>query len=78
MASSMPVPENSRLRYTAAPVFDRADLGAGVITQLYRGDAFTVVGSEGKFYQVRLANGATGFVYGNNVSGAEPASGQEP
>ena len=77
MATSLPVPENGHLRYTAAPVFDRADLGATVITQLYRGDAFTVVRSEGKFAQIRLANGALGFVYGNNLSGAEPASGQE-
>jgi hypothetical protein len=71
MASSAPLPENGQLRYSAAPVFDRADLGAKVITQLYRGDAFTVVGSEGKFYQVRLTNGALGFVYGNNLSGLD-------
>jgi hypothetical protein len=71
MASSAPLPPNGRLRYSAAPVFERADLAAGVITQLYRGDAFSVVGSDGKFYQVRLANGAMGFVYGNNVSGTD-------
>lgn len=70
MASSAPLPANGRLRYSAAPVFDRADLRAGVITQLYRGDVFAVLGSEGKFYQVQLPNGAIGFVYGNNLSGA--------
>lgn len=70
MASSPATPEDGRLRFSAAPVFERADLGAGVITQLYRGDAFTVVGSAGEFYQVRLANGRTGFVYGNNLSGS--------
>lgn len=73
MASSLPAPQTGRLRYTAAPVFDRADLGARVISQLYRGDPFTVVGSEGQFAQIRLANGALGFVYGNNLSGAGPA-----
>jgi hypothetical protein len=71
MASSAPLSENGHLRYSAAPVFDRADLGAGVITQLYRGDAFAVLASAGKFYQVRLANGAIGFVYGNNLSGTD-------
>jgi hypothetical protein len=71
MASSAPLPSNGRLRYSAAQVFERADLAAGVITQLYRGDAFSVVGSEGKFYQVRLTNGAIGFVYGNNLSGTD-------
>jgi hypothetical protein len=71
MTSSVPTSDTGHLRYTAAPVFERADLGAAVITQLYRGDAFAVVRSEGKFYQVRLANGALGFVYGNNLSGTD-------
>ena len=69
MASSASLPSNGQLRYSAAPVFDRADLRAGVITQLYRGDAFAVLASVGSFYQVRLSNGALGFVYGNNLSG---------
>lgn len=71
MPSSAPLPENGQLRYSAAPMFDRADLGARVVTQIYRGDAFTVLGSEGEFYQVRLTNGAIGFVYGNNLSGMD-------
>jgi hypothetical protein len=71
MASTPATPDDGHLRYSAAPVFERADLSAGVITQLYRGDAFTVVGTDGAFYQVRLANGAIGFVYGNNVSGSD-------
>ena len=71
------------LRYSAAPVFDRADPGARVITQLCRGDVFILLSSEGQFCQVQLANGATGFVYGNNISVAEPpqasaATAQQP
>jgi hypothetical protein len=78
MASSAPLPPNGQLRYSAAPVFERADLGAGVITQLYRGDPFSVVGREGKFYEVRLPNGALGFVYGNNLSGTDLAPAAAP
>ncbi|HZS00170.1 MAG TPA: SH3 domain-containing protein [Chloroflexota bacterium] len=68
MPSTPSLPGSARLRYSAAPVLDRADLGARIITQLYRGDAFTVLGREGQFCQVQLANGATGFVLGNNLS----------
>lgn len=67
VSSSPSSGRGTRLRYSAAPVFDRADLSARVVTQLYRGDPFTMLGSQGEFCQVQLANGATGFVYGNNV-----------
>src|ERR1044072_7253333 len=58
MTSSVPASATGHLRYTAAPVLERADLGAGVVTQLYRGDAFTVVGREGRVFEGRLADGA--------------------
>ena len=71
MQRSTPSSGTPRLRYSAAPVFEVADLGAVVISQLYRGDAFTVLGSEGSFRQVRLPDGATGFVYENNLIGVD-------
>ena len=32
-------------------------------------DTFTVLGTEGEYYQVRLADGTLGFVWSHNVDG---------
>ena len=71
MASPPPSPGNLRLRYGTANVFDRADTHATVITTLAQGDPFTVLGTEGEFYHVRLPDGALGFIYAHNVVGTD-------
>jgi hypothetical protein len=71
MSSDAPLPGNLRLRYGSADVLERADARAKVIAQLARDDPFTVLGTEGEFYQVRLPDGATGFIYAQNVSGTD-------
>jgi Bacterial SH3 domain len=78
MASSSPTPGNLRLRYGSAAVLDRADTRAKMITQLAPHEPFTVLGTEGEFYQVRLPDGPVGFVYAQNVSGTDmPLTGSE-
>ncbi len=70
VSSTQPTPEYVRLRYRSASVFERANLAAQEVAQLARGDPFTVLGTEGEFYQVRLPGGAVGFVYAHNVLGS--------
>jgi hypothetical protein len=71
MASSLPLPENVGLRYGSAEVFERADTRAAVIARLTPGDPFTVQGTEGEFYHVRLPDEATGFIYAQNLVGSD-------
>ena len=71
MASPPPSPGNLRLRYGSADVFERADTRAQVIAQLASHDPFTVLGTEGEYYQVRLPDGAVGFIYAHNVVGTD-------
>src|SRR4051794_32694370 len=66
-----PIPTALGLRYGSADVYARADTRAKVITRLARGDPFTVHGAEGEFYPVPLQAGAWGFVYAQNVTGAD-------
>ena len=70
MASDQSVPENVRLRYKSASVFERADTRSREVAQLGAGDAFTVLGTEGEYYQVRLADGTVGFVWAHNLTGS--------
>ena len=71
MASPPPSPGNLRLRYGSADVFERADTRAKVIAQLASHDPFAVLGTEGEFYQVRLPDGAVGFIWAHNVVGTD-------
>jgi hypothetical protein len=71
MTSNAPVPGNLKLRYGTADVFERADTRAKVIARLTRDDPFTVLGTEGEYYQVRLPDGAVGFIYAQNVVGTD-------
>jgi hypothetical protein len=71
MASHTPGPGNLRLRYAAADVFTRADTGARVLARLAPEDPFTVLGTEGEYYQVRLPDGVVGFIYAHNVVGTD-------
>src|SRR5919202_441630 len=71
MASPPPSPGNLRLRYGSADVFERADTRAKVIAQLASHDPFAVLGTEGEFYQVRLPDGAVGFIYAHKFVGTD-------
>jgi len=71
MEGSSPSPGKLGLRYGSAEVFDRADTRASVIARLAPGDPFTVHGSEGEFYRVELADGGMGFIYAQNIVGAD-------
>ena len=71
MAGPPSPPGNLRLRYGSADVFDRADTRAKVIAQLAQGEPFSVLGTDGEFYQVRLPGGAEGFIWAQNVSGTD-------
>ena len=71
MTAGQPTPENVVLRYGSAKVFERADTNSPEITVLGAGDAFTVLGTEGEYYQVRLADGTLGFVWSHNVDGTD-------
>ncbi len=71
MASPPPSPGNLRLRYGMAKVFERADTRAKVIAELAQDDPFAVLGTEGEYYQVRLPDGAVGFIYAQNVAGTD-------
>jgi Bacterial SH3 domain len=70
MATNQPPPENVRLRYQSAGVFERADTRSREIAQLGPGDPFTVLGTEGDYYQVRLANGTLGYIWVQNLTGS--------
>jgi hypothetical protein len=71
MASPPPSPGNLRLRYGSADVFERPDTHAKVMAQLAPHDPFTVLGTAGEFYEVRLPDGAKGFIYAQNVVGTD-------
>ena len=71
MANDSPLPSNLRLRYGSANIFDQADTRSKVTGILHPDDTFTVLGTEGEFYQVRLSDGAVGFVYAQNVVGTD-------
>jgi len=70
MAPSQPPPENVRLRYHSAGVYERADTRSQEVAQLGLGDPFAVLGIEGEYYQVRLATGTIGFVWAHNLTGS--------
>src|SRR3954447_22996893 len=69
--ASTPPPSNLSLRYNTADVFDRADTRAKVVAKLTQTDPFTVLGTAGEFYQVRLPDGVVGFIYAHNVIGTD-------
>jgi hypothetical protein len=70
VVSSQPTPEHVRLKYGAAPVFAQASTGSPQVGELAPGDPITVLGAEGDFYQVQLAEGTRGFVYWHNLDGS--------
>ena len=70
MASDQPAPENVELRYKSAKVFERADTRSPEVAHLESGAAFTVLGTEGEYYQVRLADGTIGFIWAHNLTGS--------
>ncbi len=70
MASDQPAPENVKLRYKSASVYQRADTHSTEVGQLESDDSFTVLGTEQEYYQVRLADGSVGFVYAQNLIGS--------
>ena len=70
MSSDQPAPENVKLRYQSATVFERADTRSPEVAQLGADDPFTVLGTEGEYYQVRLADGRVGFVWAHNLAGS--------
>jgi len=70
MASDQPAPENVKLRYKSASVYQRADTHSAEVGQLTTDDAFTVLGTEQEYYQVRLADGSVGFIYAQNLVGS--------
>jgi len=70
MASNSPVPENVQLRYGTATVFASADTKSAEVGQLSQDDPFTVLGTEGEYYRVRLPNDSVGFIYAHNLVGS--------
>ena len=70
MLTNEPAGESPRLRYGSASVFARADTHTKQVAQLEPGQPFTVLGTEGEFYQVQLPDGSVGFVYAHNVIGS--------
>ena len=70
MASGQPALENVGLRYKSAKVFERADTRSPEVGHLESADPFTVLGTEGEYYQVRLADGSVGFVWAHNLTGS--------
>jgi len=71
MATSQPTPGNLRLRYGTASVFERPDTHSKEVAQLGAADVYTVVGVEGEYYRVQLADGTAGYVYSSNVVGTD-------
>jgi hypothetical protein len=70
MATDTPAPENVRLRYGSANVFERADVHSPQVGQLATDDPFVVLGTEEEFYRVSLPDGTVGFVYAHNLVGS--------
>ena len=70
MATGQLAPENVQLHYGFAKVFERADTQSPAIARLETGAAFTVLGTRGEYYQVRLADGTLGFVGAHNLDGS--------
>ena len=71
MTTGQPMPDNLVLRYGSAKVFERADTQSPAIARLETGAAFTVLGTRGEYYQVRLADGRLGFVGAHNLDGSQ-------
>ena len=71
METSQPMPGNLRLRYGTASVFERPDTRSKEVAQLGAVDVYTVVGAEGEYYHVQLADGTDGYVYASNVVGTD-------
>src|SRR3954452_14390278 len=71
MATSQPTPGNLRLRYGTAGGFERPDTRSKKVAQLGAADVYTVVGVEGEYYRVQLADGTAGYVYSSNVVGTD-------
>jgi hypothetical protein len=70
MATGQPPAQELELRYGSASIFERADVRSKQLGQLAKDDSFTVLGTEGDFYQVVLPDGVVGFVYAANVVGS--------
>src|SRR3954462_10910450 len=70
MATNFPAPENVRLRYGSANVFERADEHSPQVGQLATDDPFAVLGTEEEFYRVSLPDETVGFVYAHNLVGS--------
>jgi len=70
MATNQLAPKNVQLHYGFAKVFERADTQSPAIARLETGAAFTVLGTQGEYYQVRLADGRLGFVGAHNLDGS--------
>jgi hypothetical protein len=71
METNQPLPGNLRLRYGTASVFERADTRSKEVAQLGVADVYTVLGADGEYYHVQLADGTDGYVYAANVVGTD-------
>jgi len=62
-------------KYPGSAVNLRTGPGSGylVVTQLYRGNALTITGKSGNWYQVTTSNGYVGYIYKDYVSAAAGA-----
>lgn len=70
-ASSQPLPNDVHLRYGSATMFAHADTHSEQLKLLAADDRFNIVGAEGEFYRVVLADDTVGFVFAHNVAGTD-------
>jgi hypothetical protein len=70
MTTDSPAPENVHLRYQVVSLFEHADTSSKEMAQLRSDDRFSVLGTEGEYYRVRLVDGSVGFIFAHNLVGS--------
>jgi len=75
-AEAKPTPPQEYVRVTGSRlnVREQPNTSAAAVARVKKGERLAVLGRDGEWFQVRLADGATGWVHGKYVRSDEPCT----
>ena len=75
-AEAKPTPPQEYVRVTGSRlnVREQPNTSAAAVARVKKGERLAVLGRDGEWFQVRLADGATGWVHGKYVRSEEPCT----
>jgi len=75
-AEARPTPPQEYVRVTGSRlnVREQPNTSAAAVARVKKGERLAVLGRDGEWFQVRLADGATGWVHGKYVRSEEPCT----